>query len=117
MKALRIQPRGGPEVLVYEDAPVPKITNGDTLVKVHATVITPTEFTWNTTFTTSDGKNRLPVVPSFEVSGTVNEVAPGVSDVSVGDAVFGRLDFWRDGAAAEYVTARAADLAPKTTGF
>lgn len=113
MKAVRIHSRGGPEELVYEDAPVPKIAKGDALIRVHAAAITPTEFTWNSTFTTSDGKDRLPVVPSFEVSGTMEEVASGVSDVSVGDAVFGLLDFWRDGAAAEYVTARAADLAPK----
>jgi len=113
LKAIRIHSRGGPEALVYEDALVPKITNGDALIKVHAAAITPTEFTWNSTFTTSDGKDRLPVVPSFEVSGTVTEVAPSVSDVSVGDAVFGLLDFWRDGAAAEFVTARATDLAPK----
>jgi len=113
MKAVRIHSRGGPEALVYEDAPVPKITKGDALIRVHAAAITPTEFSWNSTFTTSDGKDRLPVVPSFEVSGTVEEVASGVSDVSVDDAVFGLLDFWRDGAAAEYVTARASDLAPK----
>lgn len=43
----------------------------------------------------------------------MQEVASDVSDLSVGDAVHGLLDFWRDGAAAEYVTGRAADLAPK----
>ena len=113
MKAVRIHSRAGPEALVYEDAPVPKITKGDALIKVHAAAITPTEFTWNSTFTTADGKDRLPVVPSFEVSGTVQEVASDVSDFSVGDAVHGLLDFWRDGAAAEYVAARAVDLALK----
>ena len=113
MKAIRIHSRAGPEALVYEDAPVPEVTKGDALLKVHAAAITPTEFTWNSTFTTSEGKDRLPVVPSFEVSGTVQETAPDVSDLSVGDAVQGLLNFWRDGAAAEYVAARAADLAPK----
>jgi NADPH:quinone reductase-like Zn-dependent oxidoreductase len=113
MRAVRIHSRAGPEALVYEDAPVPKITKGDALIKVHAAAITPTEFTWNSTFTTADGKDRLPVVPSFEVSGSVQEVAPDVSDLSVGDAVHGLLDFWRDGAAAEYVAARAVDVAPK----
>ena len=117
MKAIRIHSRAGPEALVYEDAPVPKIAKGEALIKVHATAITPTEFTWNSTFTTSDGKDRLPVVPGFEVSGTVEEVAPDVSDLSAGDAVHGLLNFWRDGAAAEYVTARAADLAPKPTSL
>lgn len=113
MKAIRTHIRAGPEALVYEDAPVPKIAAGDALIKVHAAAITPTEFTWNSTFTTTDGKDRLPIVPSFEVSGTVQEVAPDVSDVSVGDVVYGLLNFWRDGAAAEYVAARAADIAPK----
>ena len=117
MKAIRIHSRAGPEALVYEDAPVPKIAKGEALIKVHATAITPTEFTWNSTFTTPDGKDRLPVVPGFEVSGTVEEVAPDVSDLSAGDAVHGLLNFWRDGAAAEYVTARAADLAPKPTSL
>jgi NADPH:quinone reductase-like Zn-dependent oxidoreductase len=113
MKAVRTHSRSGPESLVYEEMPVPKISAGEALVKVHAAAITPTEFTWNSTFTTSDGKNRLPIVPSFEVSGTVHEVAADVRDLSVGDAVYGLLNFWRDGAAAEYAAVRAADMAPK----
>jgi len=117
LKAIRMHSRAGPEALVYEDAPVPKIANGEALIKVHATAITPTEFTWNSTFTTPDGKDRLPIVPGFEVSGTVHEVARDVSDLSAGDAVHGLLNFWRDGAAAEYVTTRAADLAPKPTSL
>jgi len=113
MKAVRMHTRAGPDALVYEDAPVPKIAEGEALVKVHAAAITPTEFTWNSTFTTSDGKDRLPIIPAFEVSGTVQDVAADASGLSVGDEVYGLLDFWRDGSAAEYVAARAADLAPK----
>lgn len=117
MKAIRIHSRAGPEALVYEDVPVPRMTKGDALIKVHAAAITPTEFSWNSTFTTSDGKDRLPIVPSFEVSGTVQEVAPDVSDLSAGEAVHSLLNFWRDGAAAEYVAARAVDLAPKPSSL
>lgn len=105
--------RGGPEVLVYEDAPIPNPRLGEALVRVHAAAITPTEFTWNSTWTSPDGKDRRPIVPSFEVAGVVENVAADVSDVKVGDQVYGLLDFWRDGAAAEYVAARAADMAPK----
>jgi NADPH:quinone reductase-like Zn-dependent oxidoreductase len=82
-------------------------------VRVHAAAITPTELTWNSTWTTSDGKDRKPIVPGFEVSGVVEQIGPGVSDLKEGDAVYGLLNFWRDGAAAEYVATRAADLAPK----
>ena len=113
MKAIRAHVRAGPEVLVYEDAPLPKISQGQALVKVHAAGITPTEFTWNSTFTTSDGRERLPTIPGFELSGTVQEVASGVSGLSVCDQVYGLLNFWRDGAAAEFAAVQANDLALK----
>jgi NADPH:quinone reductase-like Zn-dependent oxidoreductase len=113
MKSVRSHVRGGPESLVYEDAPIPKVDPGNVLVRVHAAAITPTEFTWNSTWTKTDGTDRRPIVPSYEVSGIVEKTAPDVFDVRVGDPVFGLLNFWRDGAAAEYVAARAADMAPK----
>jgi NADPH:quinone reductase-like Zn-dependent oxidoreductase len=112
MKAVRLHRPGGPEALVYEDAPVPALTPGDALVRVHAAGISPAEFTWGL-YETSDGRSRLPKIPSHEVSGVVAAVAPGVRDVAVGDAVYGLTDFSRDGGAAEYVAAPAADLAPK----
>jgi NADPH:quinone reductase-like Zn-dependent oxidoreductase len=55
----------------------------------------------------------LPLVPGWEVSGVVEAIGAEVSDFKEGDAVFGLLDFSRDGAYAEYVVARAADLAQK----
>jgi len=112
MKAVRMHTRAGPEALVYEDAPNPKIGPEDALVKVHAAGITPTEFTWNSTFTAISKKSRLPIIPAFEVAGTVEKVGSDVSELAEGEAVYGLLDFWRDGAAAEYVAARATDLAP-----
>ena len=113
MKAVRMHSRAGPEALVYEDAPVPEIGPGEALISVRAAGITPTEFTWNSTFTTRDKRSRLPIVPAFEVAGIVEKVGSGASNLAKGDAVYGLLDFWRDGAAAEYVVARSSDLAPK----
>jgi len=113
MKAVRSRTRGGPETLRYEDAPEPRLGEGDALIRVHAAAITPTELTWNSTWTDVHGKDRRPIVPSFEVSGKVERVAPDVRDLAEGDTVYGLLNFWRDGAAAEYAAVRAADLAPK----
>lgn len=113
MNAIRTHSREGIKSIAYERVSIPGIARGEILIRVHAAGITPTEFTWNSTFTTSEGKDRLPTIPSFEVSGTVGRVGPDVSDLAVGDEVFGLLDFWRNGAAAEFVAARAADLAPK----
>ncbi len=113
MKAVRMHTRSGPEALVYEDVPTPEIGPGEVLIKVRAAGVTPTEFTWNSTFTTEDKKSRLPIIPAFEVAGIVELVGSQASNLAKGDAVYGLLDFWRDGAAAEYVAARASDLAPK----
>src|SRR5712691_9192659 len=96
----------------YEEAPEPRLRDGDALVKVHAAAITPTELTWNSTWTDDRGKDRRPIVPSFEVSGTVEQIASDGTDLKRGDSVYGLLNFWRDGAAAEYVAVRATDLAP-----
>jgi NADPH:quinone reductase-like Zn-dependent oxidoreductase len=113
MRAVRVHSRDGPKAIAIEQVPVPRLGPGDALVRVHAAAITPTEFTWNSMYTTREGKDRLPSIPSFEVSGTVEAIAPDVGGPSKGDEVYGLLDFWRDGAAAEFVAVRAADLAPK----
>src|SRR5262249_39233851 len=113
MKAIRLHARGGPEELVYEDAPQPQLRPGDALVRVYACAITYTELTWSETYTTREGKDRLPTIPGHELSGVVEAVAPGVIEVKAGDSVYGLADFPRDGAAADYVAVRAADLAPK----
>jgi len=113
MKAVRLQREGGPEQLLYEDAPEPELGAGDALIRVHATGITPAELTWAETYRNCDGSERLPAIPGHEVSGVVESVADGVSDVSIGDEVYALTSFCRDGGAAEYVAVHAADLAPK----
>jgi NADPH:quinone reductase-like Zn-dependent oxidoreductase len=113
MKAVRLHRRGGPEQLTYEDAPKPTPGATDALVRVHACAITRTELSWGTTYTTREGVERLPTIPSHELSGVVEAVGPGARGPTAGDAVYALTDFWRDGAAAEYVVVRAADLAPK----
>lgn len=113
MKAVRTHARGGPEQLVYEDAPVPRPGAGEVLVRVYATGITPAELTWGATYQNLDGSPRIPSIPGHEVSGVVEALGPGVADLHEGDAVYGLTDFPRDGAAAEYVVVRAANLAPK----
>jgi len=113
MKAVRLHTKGGAEQIVYEDAPRPEPGIGDALIRVHATGITPTELTWAETYQNCDGSVRLPTVPGHEVSGVVESVAAGVSDVSIGDEVYALTSFCRNGSAAEFVAVRAADLAPK----
>src|SRR5205807_4339309 len=93
VRTIRSHTRGGPDTLVYEDGPEPRIAAGEALVQVHAAAITPTELTWNSTWTDSNGKDRRPIVPSFEVSGTVERVGAGVTDMKRGAPVYGLFNF------------------------
>lgn len=112
MKAGRIHSYGGPEQLVYEDAPQPYPVKNQVLIRVYAAGVTPTELTWSTTWKTKTGADRLlPVIPGHEVSGVVSEVGPDVDDdLRVGSAVYGLTDFMRDGTAAEYTIAQPREI-------
>ena len=44
MKAVRLHAFGGPEVLVYEDAPKPQVKPGEALVRVHAVGVNPPDW-------------------------------------------------------------------------
>ena len=117
MKAVRIRkPEGleGIDGLVYEDAPDPKPAIGDALVQVRAASFTPTELTWPLE-RDRDGHERGARIPAHEGSGVVVALGYGTAGVSVGDEVYGLIDGYRDGWAAEYVTIEARSLAPKPT--
>jgi NADPH:quinone reductase-like Zn-dependent oxidoreductase len=44
MKAIRLHEFGGPEVLVYDDVPIPELRLGQVLVRVHAVGINPPDW-------------------------------------------------------------------------
>jgi NADPH:quinone reductase-like Zn-dependent oxidoreductase len=117
MKAVRIHnPEGfeGIDGLVYEEAPDPQPAIGDALVQVHAASFTPTELTWPLR-TDRAGHDRGPFIPAHEGSGVVVALGYGTAGFSVGDEVYGLIDGYRDGWAAQCVAIEARSLAPKPT--
>src|SRR5579864_6708621 len=78
--------------LKVEEIETPSPGPGEVLVRVHAAAITRDELDWPV--------DRLPAIPSYELSGVV-----------AGDDVFGLIGFDRDGAAAEYCAVPAGVLA------
>jgi NADPH:quinone reductase-like Zn-dependent oxidoreductase len=114
MKAIRLHKPIGIEGLVYEDAPDPKPAIGDVLVKVHACGITPSELDWPI-WADRAGHKRDAIIPAQEFSGVVAAVGFGTAGVAVGDEVYGLIMAYWDGAAAEYISIEARDVAPKPT--
>lgn len=91
--------------LVVEDIEMPSPGEGEALVRVHAAAITRDELTWP--------GDRLPAIPSYELSGVVAQVAEDVDEVVVGDEVFALTPFDRDGAAAEYAVVPTSVMASR----
>ncbi|MBB4961214.1 NADPH:quinone reductase-like Zn-dependent oxidoreductase [Micromonospora polyrhachis] len=119
MKAIRLHEHGGPEVLRYEEVPVPELKPGEVLVRVHAVGINPPDWYLRDGMANLPPETRpkfdLPVIPGTDVSGVVEAIAANVDGFSVGDEVFGLLRFpsFDASAYAEYVAAPAFDLARK----
>lgn len=113
MKAIRIHTYGGPETLVYEDAPRPEAAAGELLIRVQAAGVNPVDWKVRAGHLKEWLQHQLPLIPGWDVSGVVEAVAADVTSFKAGDEVYGLLDFARDGAYAEYAVARAADMARK----
>jgi NADPH:quinone reductase-like Zn-dependent oxidoreductase len=96
MKAIQFTEFGGPEVLKVADLPEPHPAAGQIRVRVHAVGINPVD--WKVRRGMMGGD--LPKVTGQEVAGVVDELGEGVSDVAVGDEVFGPAA--GGGGAAEY---------------
>ncbi|HET8905614.1 MAG TPA: NADP-dependent oxidoreductase [Ktedonobacterales bacterium] len=113
MKAVRLHGRGGPEQLVYEEAPQPQPGPGEVLARVGASGVIANELKWDETYQTVDGAPRPLPIPGHDLSGEVAAVGPGVTDLTMGDAVYALIAFRRDGADADYVIALPSELAPR----
>jgi NADPH:quinone reductase-like Zn-dependent oxidoreductase len=101
--------------MCYEEMPIPEPGIGDVLVEVAASSFTPTELEWPSTWVDHSGRDRTPIVPGHELSGTVTALGYGTTGFEVGDAVYGLTDWYRDGTAAGFVAVEARNLAPKPT--
>ena len=83
MKAMRFHHHGGPEVLVYEDAPTPEVRPGEAIVQIEAIGLNYID-TYH-----RDGLYpvELPCIPGMEAAGTIARIGDGVEGVNVGDRV------------------------------
>ena len=126
MKAIRQHGFGGPEVLRYEDAPMPELSPGEVLVRVHAIGINPPDWYLR------DGYKMLPVewqpkvsfpmILGTDVSGVIAAVAEDVKNFSAGDEVYSMVRFpsglaGGSKAYAQYVNVPASEVAIKPAGI
>lgn len=83
MYAIRIHQYGGPEVLTYEEVPLPEPAAGEVLVKVEAIGLNFVEIYRRKGLYTS----QMPFVPGEELAGVVESIGAAVTEVKPGDRV------------------------------
>jgi len=105
MKAVRVHKHGGPEVLTYEEIPIPDPKAGEALVKIEAIGLNFIDVYQRT------GLYQLPLPFTLgrEAAGTVDAVGPNATEVKVGDRVAYAME---PGAYAEYAVVPAWKLVP-----
>ncbi len=114
MKAVYIEQFGGPEVVKYGDLPDPTAAAGQIVVDAFAASVNGAD--WKVR-AGHYGKAAFPLVLGRDFSGVVSAVGQGVTDLRVGDEVFGVLEAGREGAYAEKIAIGAAIVAKKPGGL
>jgi NADPH:quinone reductase-like Zn-dependent oxidoreductase len=112
MRAVLLINHGGPEMLRYGEAPDPIAGPGEVLVDIHAASVNAADYKVRR----GGGEYnlaRFPHVLGRDFSGIVSMVGAGVTDFTVGDAVFGVTDQGIEGAYAEKIAIKAAIIAKK----
>ena len=114
MKAMLLTGHGGVDTLQYGDAPDPVAGPGDVVVDIHAASVNAADYKVRLgggAYSSSGVK--LPHILGRDFSGVVSSVGPGVTDLRVGDPVFGVCDQGIEGAYAEKIAIKAAIIAKK----
>lgn len=121
MTAMAIDAYGGPEQLKPHTLPVPKIDPGEVLIRVAAAGVG----VWDGLLREGamaemepGGGHRFPIVPGADGAGTVVAVGAQVSDLAVGDVVYGySFVSPKGGFHAEYVAVAADGVARVPRGL
>ena len=89
MKAVEFNEYGGPDVLRLVEVDMPRPGSGEIRIKVHAAGVNPSDWKRREGQYRAFEEMDFPAGLGVEGSGIVTEVGPGVTDVAIGDAVFG----------------------------
>ena len=111
MKAAFLTGHGGPEKFQYGEMPDPVAGPGDVVVDIHAASVNAADY--KVRLGSSDSKLKFPYILGRDFSGVVAARGAGVTDLAVGDAVFGVCDAGIEGCYAEKVAIKAAIIAKK----
>jgi NADPH2:quinone reductase len=113
MRAIVIREPGGPDVLELRDVARPDPSRGEVRVRVRATAVNRADLLQRLGLYPAPPGSPADV-PGIEIAGEVDGVGEDVTELALGDRVFGVVG---GGGYSEYVVAHARTLAPMPPGM
>ncbi|OWV77095.1 alcohol dehydrogenase [Rhizobium sp. R339] len=113
MKRVQYDRYGGPEKMYFGEYELPEIGENEVRVSVKAAAINPFDWKLRQGAMKLVTGRRFPKAMGTDFAGIVQATGSNVGNVSVGDEVFGTVDFKKSGAFAEEVVVEASHLAKK----
>src|SRR5947208_17062952 len=111
MKAIVVHEYGGPDLLKYEDAPVPEPKENEILVRVIASGVNPADPLIISGKYAKEFGTHLPLITGYDMAGIVEKTGGKVTRLKKGDAVYAYL-LW-GGGWAEYCLTNENEAALK----
>jgi NADPH:quinone reductase-like Zn-dependent oxidoreductase len=112
MRAVQFDRYGGSEVLQVRSVPVPVPRSGEVLVRVHASGLNPKDVIVRRGSLRLLSGRKFPRGTGSDFAGEVAGLGDRVTGLAAGDRVWGFLDGFLGGAAAEYVSVPQRWLSP-----
>jgi NADPH:quinone reductase-like Zn-dependent oxidoreductase len=119
MKAIVAHQWGGPDVLKFEEFPLPQAKENEILIKSFAAGVNSFDGTLLTGKYAKAFGTQLPWIPGYDVAGTVEKIGANVKKFKIGDPVYAFISIPNGGGYAEYALAKEnqAALKPATLSF
>ena len=119
MKAIVQKAYGGPEVLELIHVPIPQPSSDEILVRVHAAGVNPVDWKIREGYLKELLQVTFPLIPGWDVAGTVAGIGDNVKSVATGESVFACAAIPRNGTYAEYVLLKEDEVAimPESLDF
>jgi NADPH:quinone reductase-like Zn-dependent oxidoreductase len=113
MKAITVRQYGGPEVLKLEDVAVPEPKADQIRIRVIAAGVNPVDALIRSGVFAKFFKTKLPLIPGYDVAGTVESTGGKITKFKRGDAVFAYIGLREGGGYAEYAIATEEEAVAK----
>lgn len=119
MRAVALTEYGDPDVLGLRELPDPPVGPDVVLVRTATAGVNPVDYKIRQGYLRGAYPHHEPLIPGWDVAGTVEQVGPAVTEFAAGDEVIGyvRRDHVQYGTYAELVPAPVRTLAHRPAGL